>query len=509
VTRFLPWLAVAASVGVLVIHLATDFPRHRWWNDESDAGFTTASAVGAKIEPVKPSSGAATTVSLTGSKLKAADLSMEKVRVERLPAELGVAGRIEVDADRRVEVRSRAPSVVREVHVVLGQHVKRGDPLVTLDSPDVGAARLRLRAAQRALLTARIEADWKTRIAETVASLIPQIIKRVDAEVLEKEFTDKPLGAFRGILLDAYSQYDMAAHEEEKTATLSGRQIIGEHPAILAKHTRQGFHAKLLSAVELAQFDAAQQTRLAYQALKAAEAAVIDAGQRLRILGVEQDVQSLIDGADRVDDAAVDDDVTVYQLVAPFDGTILTKSAVLSQRADPIDLLFTLADLTDVWVMANVPESDLAKIPNVRGGAVRLSATAYPGRSFNATLLSVGSTVDPLTRTVPLLARADNREGVLKPGMFARIHLDSPADETVLTVPAASVIEVDGRAGVFRPDGSDGGRPTFGLCSIVPGRQVGGRIIVESGLKEGDLVVAGGAFVLKSELVLQNTPDED
>ncbi len=507
--RAFPWLAAAVSAGVLCFHLATDLPRHSWSADVEDVESTPESAVKAKIEPVRGANGATATVSLSESKSKAAGLSTEKVRVERMAAELGVAGRIEVDADRRLEVRSRVPSVVREVHVVLGQHVKRGEPLVTLDSPDVGAARLKLRGAQRSLLTARVEADWKNSIAETVASLVPQIVKRVDAEVLEKEFADKPLGAFRGVLLDAYSQYDMAAHEEEKTANLSGRQIIGEHPAILARHSRQGFHAKLLSAVEQVKFDAAQQARLAHEGLKAAEAAVIDAGQRLRILGVALDVQSLIGEADRVDDKGIDDDVTLYQLVAAFDGTILTKSAVLSQRADPADLLFTLADLTDVWVTASVPESDLAKIPNVRGGPVRLSATAYPGRTFNATLLSSSALVDPLTRTVPLLARAENPEGLLRPGLFARIHLDAPVSETVLTVPAASVVEVDGRAGVFRPEGSDPDRPTFGLCSIVPGRQVGDRVVVESGLKEGDLVVAGGAFVLKSELILQNTPDED
>lgn len=508
-TRAFPWFAAAVAVGVLLLHLTTDFPRHLWSGGETDPKFTIASAVHAKIKPAEPPKGAATTVSLSEAKSKSAGVTTEKVRIERLAAEMGVAGRIEVDADRRVEIRSRVPSVVREVHAVLGQHVKRGDPLVTLDSPDVGTARLKLRATQRALLTARIEADWKAQIAETVASLAPQILKHVDAETLEKEFADKPLGAFRGILLDAYSQFDMAEREEAKTANLSGRQIIGEHPAILAKHTRQGFQAKLLTAVEQARFDAAQQMRLSHQALKAAEAAVIDAGQRLRILGVDEDVQRLIDDADKVDDAAVDDKVTVYQLVAPFEGSIITKSAVLSQRADPIDLLFTLADLSDVWVTASIPESELAKLPTIQGGPVRLSTTAYPGRTFDSKLLTVGSLVDPLTRTVPLLARADNREGLLRPGMFARILLDAPVSETVLTVPAASVVEIDGRAGVFRPEASDGDQPTFGLCSIVPGRQVGDRIVVKSGLKEGDLVVAGGAFALKSELILQNTPEED
>ncbi|APW62693.1 efflux RND transporter periplasmic adaptor subunit [Paludisphaera borealis] len=508
-TRTLPWLAAAVSIGVLIFHLATDPPRHQWLTGSSEADFTAESAVNAKLEPIAAAVGSATTVSLSEIKSRAAGVTTEKVRIDRLAAELGVPGRIELNSDRRVDIRSRAAGVVREVHVVLGQQVKRGEPLVTLDSPDVGTARLNLRARQRELLTARIEAEWKNKIAETVALLIPEIVKGVDPEILEKEFADKPLGAFRGILLQPYSQYDIAAHEEEKTTKLRSQQIIGEHPAILAKHTRQGLQAGLFSAIEQARFDAAQQTRLANQAMKLAESAVVDAGQRLRILGVDENIQDLIDHADEADKAAVVDDVTLYRIVAPFYGSIINKSAVLSQRADPIDLLFTLADLSTVWVSASIAESDIAKVPSVKGGPIRLSASAFPTRIFEAKLLSVGSLVDPLTRTTSLLALIDNSERLLRPGMFTRILLDAPASEEALTVPAAAVVEIEGRRGVFLPGAADGERTTYTLRPIVAGRETGDRIVVKSGLKEGDVVVAAGAFVLKSELILQNTNDED
>jgi multidrug efflux pump subunit AcrA (membrane-fusion protein) len=93
--------------------------------------------------------------------------------------------------------------------------------------------------------------------------------------------------------------------------------------------------------------------------------------------------------------------------------------------------------------------------------------------------------------------------------MFTRILLDAPVSEAVLTVPAAAVVEVEGRPGVFRPQGEDADRRMFALRPIETGRRVGDRIVVESGLEEGDVVVAEGAFVLKSELVLQSTPDDD
>lgn len=503
--RILPWLVAVVSIGFLIFHLATDLPGKRWTSAASDAEVASLTAA----TGAAPSAGSATSVSLSGTKLGTAGVTTEKVRFDTLAAELGVPGAIELNTDRSVAIRSRAPGVVREVHVVLGQHVKRGEPLVTVDSADVGTARLNLRAKQRELQTTRIEVDWKNKIAETVASLIPQIIKGVGLDVLEKEFADKPLGTFRKILLQPYAAFDIAMREESKASKLRGEHIIGEHPAIVAKHTRLGLQAALFSAIEQAKFDAAQQKRLADQAVKLAESSVIDAGQRLRILGVEENIPDLIDHADQADRAAVDDDVTVYRIVAPFDGSIITRSAVPSQRADPNDLLFTLADLSTVWVSASIAESDVAKVPSVRGGPIRLTAAAYPGRVFEAKLLSFGSLVDPLTRTVPLLAGVDNAERLLRPGMFTRILLDGPADERSLTVPTSAVVEIEGRRGVFAPVSKGSEAETFAFRPIEVGREFGDRTAVKSGLKEGELVVAGGAFVLKSELILRNEPEEE
>ncbi|AMV38862.1 Cobalt-zinc-cadmium resistance protein CzcB [Planctomyces sp. SH-PL62] len=502
-----PWIASGVLLIVLALHLTMDLPGHL-----TRIGAASAAAVEATRAADVASPGRADgppTVHLSPSKVEAAGITVAKVGVEQLPTELGVAGRIEVNADRRVEIRSRAAGIVREVHVLLGRKVKKGDPLVTLDSPDVGTARLNLRARQRELLTARVEAAWKEDIAGTVARLIPEISKGVDPGVLEKQFADKPLGSFRGLLLQTYSEFDIATHEEEKTLNLRSQNVIGEHPAIVARHTRQGLQAKLYSTIEQARFDAEQQRRLADQALKLAESAVVDAGQRLRILGVDEDIQELLDHADRAQDAARDEDVTAYRIVAPFDGTIITKSAVPSQRADPIDMLFVLADLSNVWVTANIPESDLAKIPTIKGGTVRLTATAFPDRIFEAELLSVGAMLDPTTRTVPLLARTENPDGLLRPGMFTRILFDGPAAEPALTIPSAAIVEIEGRTAVFQPGGGPTEAPSFALRNIDVGRRVGDRVVVASGLREGDAVVAKGAFVLKSELILENEPEED
>jgi RND family efflux transporter MFP subunit len=499
---------------------------------------TGASATG---EPAgssgPPGLAMATTVTLPEGKWKTAGITTEPVEVMKLAGEVGVTGRIEANTDQRVEVRPRASGVVRRALALLGQKVKKGDVLVILDSPDVGTARLNLHSRQRELVTIRTEAAWKNEIAANVAKLIPELraltageaakstgerhvdvhdrseIEKKYAEI-EKKYAGRSLGSYRGTLLEAYANFEIAHHEAVKTSGLFRSNIVGEHPAFLAEHTAEGVQQKFEAALEVVQFEANQQKLVADQEVKSAEAAVIDAAQRLRILGVTEDIKELLAHPETALSTTADEDVTNYTITAPFDGTIITKNAVPSQKAELNDILFTLTDLTTVWVVANVYESDFAFLQALRGGTVHLTAVAYPGRRFEAKLLSIGAMVDPTTRTVPILAETENPDDMLKLNMFVRISLDTATTEEVLTVPTAAVVEIEGKKGVFLPyQGKDKEKEKEGHAytfhPIKLGREAGTRQVVASGLEKGELVVATGAFFLKSELILQNEPEED
>jgi multidrug efflux pump subunit AcrA (membrane-fusion protein) len=504
----LPWVVLGSGLALLVVNFTLHdalFHHKALSASEAEEGGAAGSPGPAPQAPGLP-----TSVTLAEGKFKAAGVTTEPARLVSLPAELGVPGRIEANLDHQVQIRPRASGVIREVKVVLGQAVKKGDVLAVLDSPDIGTARLELRARQRALATARVKADWEKKVADNVESLVPALQKRVEAPVIQRTYADRPLGTFRATLLQAYAEFDIASHEEEKTAGLYQKQIVGEHPVFLTKHTREGAQAKFEGVLEQARFDARLQRVTAEQNVRRAEADVIDSAERLRILGVPEDIKELLDRAGDVAAASareVGKDVTAYPITAPFDGTLLTKNAVMSQPAGVNDVLFTLADLSTVWVMANIPESDFGLLPDLQKGRIRLAATAYPGRSFEAKVFSVGSAVDPATRTVPMIAETPNPDGLLKVGMFVRITLDTSVEHKALTVPAAAVVEIEGRKGVFVPDPK--GPRTFHFRPVKPGPQAGDRQVIDSGLNEGDPVVARGAFDLKSELILQNEQDEE
>ncbi len=537
----LPWAGMGVCLAALFGYLAYE----RLVGKPSGADAKTVGLQPSSQPSDKPSQSEQdrlTTVTLDDAKFEVAKIEVEGVRVEHIATGVSVVGLIQANSDHQVEVRPRASGIVRQVHAVLGQKVKKGDPLVTLDSAEIGTARLNLRSKQRELSTARFEANWRSEIAANVELLVPELRKGIrerrsavvdddehmetpprqavksapailgyttDARLIEKQFANKQLGEYRGTLLYAYAEFDIASHEEQKQAHLRAEKIVGEHQALVARHNREGIQAKLEAAIEKIDFDAAQEKRLAVKDARLAEAAVIDAGQRLRILGVDEDIQSLLDHADLANTIARDEDVTFYRIVAPFDGTIIKRSAVFSSRADLTDVLFVVADLSSVWVTANVTESDVAKLPKIKDGVFHMSATAYPDREFSARLLSVGATVDPQTRTVAVLAQADNTEDLFKLGMFVRIHLDGSAGESVLTVPASAVVDIEGQSSVFVPVRNAPDNRAFTLRPVEIGPLTRDRVPIKAGLKQGDQVVCSGIFLLKSELILPRQGDDE
>lgn len=534
VSRLVVGAIVLALVGYVVVDLLNPSRMHA---SQGPGESLPAANDGAK-EGAGQTEGPVTSVSLSESKYREAKIAVGQARMDKLATEVVVPGMIQANADHRVEVRPRAAGIVRTVHASIGQKVKKGDILVVLDSPEVGKARLDLRARQRELAIAQYDSRWKTEIAENVQSLIPELEKSIAedvanrhkttpagdrhdeeamhaegqparAEALEIRFAGKNLGAYRGTLLQAFADYEIAVHEEVKNAYLQRRDIYGDHMVVIARHTREGMQEKLKGTIEQVRYDAAQQRRLATQALRQAEANLMDAGQRLRILDVPVDIRSLLENPEQGVSVAEIEDVARYDITAPIGGNIVKKFAFAArgQKADANDVLFVVANLDTVWVKADVGESEVAKLSRLQDGTFRFrAARAYPDREFQARLISVGSVVDPLTRTVPILAEAQNPEGLLRAEMFAQIILDSSAVEQVLSVPSSAIVEIETDRFVFVP--SDKPR-TYSIRPVETGRKFGDRTVIRAGLTVGEQVVSSGAFVLKSELTFANEPPEE
>jgi membrane fusion protein, copper/silver efflux system len=177
-------------------------------------------------------------------------------------------------------------------------------------------------------------------------------------------------------------------------------------------------------------------------------------------------------------------------------GYVVQKTALHGMRVTASDTLFDIADLSHLWVLADVYESDL---PSVRlGMPAEVSLPYLPGRSWNGIVTNVAPTVEAQTRTIKVRVEVDNADGALKPEMFADVLLRSGRGEGLL-LPADAVIHAGERQLVF-VDLADG---RLQPREVHLGVRVGDAVQVLHGVEEGERVVTTANFLLDSESSLK------
>ena len=180
-------------------------------------------------------------------------------------------------------------------------------------------------------------------------------------------------------------------------------------------------------------------------------------------------------------------------LQAPASGIVVEKNVVEGDRIMPGMTLFRIADLSRVWIEADVFEKDLGMVREGQGATATFEA--LPGRSFAARITYVHPTVSMESRTGRIRLELPNPNGALKPGMYARVTLDIPAALPSLVVPRAAVLSTGVRSLVF-VQGSDG---ALVAREVVPGRTEGRDVEILEGLSEGERVVSSAAFLVDAE----------
>jgi Cu(I)/Ag(I) efflux system membrane fusion protein len=181
--------------------------------------------------------------------------------------------------------------------------------------------------------------------------------------------------------------------------------------------------------------------------------------------------------------------ITLY---SPAAGYVTERKAYPQLKVMPNTDLYTIVDLSRVWIMADVFESDA---PNVRvDGTARVSLQALPGRTFAAHVNYIQPGVDAMTRTLKVRLDMDNPSAALKPDMYADVEFQVSLG-TKLTVPAEAVLDSGERKTVF----VDRGNGYFEPRQVTTGERADGRIQILSGLRGGERVVTSGNFLIDSE----------
>ncbi len=289
--------------------------------------------------------------------------------------------------------------------------------------------------------------------------------------------------------------------------TVGDRVRVGETLAVLESDALGDAQAEFLEAQarhELATGTLARQRKLhrgeltARKEVLAAEhesrVAAIGlerARNRLRLMGMEPGRVARLT-ATRMLDPRV-------PMTAPLGGLVVARHVTLGEMIEPHEdkPAFTIMDPATLWVHANLYERDLARVR--AGQAATVTTPAYPGKTYRGRVSLISTTLDKDTRTARARVAVTNADGALKPGMFATVRL-AVGTVRALVVPVSAVVLEREKAFVFVQEGAD----RFERRAVELEPPEAGVHRVRSGVKEGEKVVAAGAFMLKSELMKES-----
>lgn len=307
-------------------------------------------------------------------------------------------------------------------------------------------------------LTATIRAN-QDRIAHVAPRVSARIIK-VNASLGDRVKPGQPLAQLDSIELgeahstyrQAQSQFSLAKSDFDRAQKLKAEDIIPEKDYLRARNEFEKARASLRAA---------------------------------------EDKLRLLDAAPHELDTG---SFSRFPLNAPFAGTVIEKDAVLGELARPDKSIFTIADLSILWIEANLFEKDLGKVRV--GAAASVTINAYPGEVFKGRLTYISSTVDKESRTVQARVEVPNPDGRLKPEMFATASIDTTSTSKALTMPQQAVLLVNGQAMAFVQEA--GG---FEPRPVELGDKIGEWVVIRGGIREGDKLVVAGAYALKARML--------
>ena len=478
------------------------------------------------------------TISVDAETSKRIGIKVESVKAQRLSVGIKTTGQIETLPNQKVEVRAPVSGTVVELLVKPGDKVSKGQTLAVLSSSELGQLRVEsigkraeaegnLQQAQADFKLAQENYDRQLQIsaaeiaqAKTQLTAVTQqyeqeqkLVNNRSVVKAAKENYQRQVEISQAEIARAETELTVAKEqfERDKELVASGaiaRRAMLESQAHFAEAKSAVAKAKSRPEVIKAQVEIKQaevdlpmrELRDSQGKVAEAKALLTKALSRREVLEAEAQLKrakSAVEVAQsriRLSSSAyqarlqqlgiVANEKGLVTVVAPISGTIADREITPGESVNSAEKpLMSILNDSSVFATANIYEKDLNQIKT--GQQVRVKIASLPNRTFNGKISLIGSIVGGETRVVPVKAELNNTEGELKPGMFA--ELDILTDKTatdVLVIPAAALVEVNGKKTVYVQNGN-----AYQSVDVEVGQTSGDLVEVKSGLFEGDLIV--------------------
>ena len=433
-------------------------------------------------------------VRLNAAQLSGLTLTHVEVRRGSLTTMVELPGEVTWNADRLVHITPRVSGIVSSVEKTLGDRVEVGDQLCVLDSREMGNAKMEYLVDLSRFEVAR--AVYAR--AQTVYVNTKKLLTILDSEPAPQEVLvrahDLPVGNNKNKLLTSYTRMKVNFRKFKRNEALLASKIASEAEFLEAQGEYEVSRVDYLSTREEISFDLELRFLRAAKDYKVAETEMRNAERALHILGLTK--EQTIEIAQHGDE--VDTDIARAALASPISGSIVDRHLTRGELVNTDTRLYTIADLSNVWVMGRAYERDIRFLQRGQKTTVRLDA--FPGSFFEGEVDYVASQLDTDTRTVEVRIVLPNPGNRIRAGMFAAvvIHVGDRKDSAErmgLLVPVAALQRVKGGFVVFRATGPG----EYQLVPVQVLRKSREFAEVTGAIALGDKLAVGDTFVLKSE----------
>jgi RND family efflux transporter MFP subunit len=369
-----------------------------------------------------------------------------------------------------------------------GHHGHHGASPVAVTNPATDPSEIEVNLSPEAVERARIKVGAIEAGPLTIAARAPGVVQSNGY----REVQVTPLVG--GVVTKAFAELGAQVKQGEPLAMVFSTELPEAQTHLLnMKAELNAEHQKLKRTQELLSIGAASRQELeGVQATHAVhESHVRAAEQKLLLLGLSEEQIAGLESARQIKS-----DVKVP---APIDGIVVNRMVNLGQVVAIGQPLFTVTDLSTVWVIADVFEKDFAVVR--MGSRATITTPTYPGRVYHGQVSYVDPRVDAQTRTAKVRVEVANPGIALKLGMYVDVSFQTPGGSAVPVVPGSAVQSIGSKQVVYLPVEGDPNR--FLQRTVKLGEQLGPDYRVLEGLKPDEKVVTEGSFFLRAESLRQ------
>jgi cobalt-zinc-cadmium efflux system membrane fusion protein len=387
----------------------------------------------------------------------AAKVEVQEIGRETPTPKITVTGSVEPNQQKVQEISSLTAGRVEDVKVALGDHVSPGQVLIVLQSPQVAEMHGKLH-----------EAETKLELATTTLARAKQAANKV-AIVKAKASLDEAQSTLRRIT------------QLVSEGLTAGKDLVAAKSDFERAQAEYNFQKDISFNREVADATAA---------LKTAETEEAHIRESLQALNAQ--LPSHADGSEH--------NISSLILRAPISGVVIDRSINPGTGIDAGKPLMTIADTSTLWVIANVPESEMRHVRLGMPARISLDTKEITG---NVSFIDPRLNED--TRTSRVRVVINNFDGKIQAGSFVQVELIRPADQTVFYVPSTAVQQVEGSPVVFVENKTG----LFAVRKVEAGDETQGLVPIKRGLSPGEKIAVEGSFVLKSKLLKSQLGEDD